>query len=104
MLVLVFYVPESHLESVKSSLFAAGAGKIGAYSCCCWQIQGEGQFRPEEGSIPYTGIEGTVSRVEEYRVEMVCEEACAQKVKDALLSSHPYEMPAWHFIKASDTI
>ncbi|MDX9800993.1 MAG: NGG1p interacting factor NIF3 [Spirochaetia bacterium] len=104
MLVLVFYVPESHLESVKNSLFAAGAGRLGSYSSCSWQTKGEGQFKPEEGSSPFIGMEGNVTRVKEYRVEMVCGEDCAQKVKEALLSAHPYEVPAWHFLKAIDTI
>ena len=34
-----FYVPESHLEAVKRAMFGAGAGKIGNYDSCCWQIK-----------------------------------------------------------------
>ncbi len=39
---LSFYVPEPALESVKSALFEAGAGKIGLYDQCCWQTKGRG--------------------------------------------------------------
>lgn len=43
---ITFYVPESHLESVKTALFDQGAGKIGHYDCCAWQAEGIGQYRP----------------------------------------------------------
>ena len=60
---LCFYVPESHLEQVKGAVFAAGAGRIGAYDNCCWQVSGLGQFRPLPGSDPYLGREGEVEQV-----------------------------------------
>ena len=40
MLKLIYYVPESHLESTKQSIFAAGAGGIGNYEQCAWQVKG----------------------------------------------------------------
>ena len=43
---LCFFVPESHVEQVKAALFAQGAGKIGEYDCCAWQVLGTGQFKP----------------------------------------------------------
>ncbi|MEQ9565781.1 MAG: NGG1p interacting factor NIF3, partial [Pseudomonadales bacterium] len=52
---LVAYIPENHLETVKEALFAAGAGTQGAYDQCCWQVRGQGQFRPLEGSNPHLG-------------------------------------------------
>ena len=67
---LCFYVPESHLEAVKAAVFAAGAGRIGNYDSCCWEVLGQGQFRPLTGSDPFIGRQGEVERVAEYRVEM----------------------------------
>ena len=52
---LCVYIPEAQLESVKRALFDAGAGRIGNYSDCCWQVLGSGQFRPGEGSDPFLG-------------------------------------------------
>lgn len=95
---LCFYVPETHLEAVKSAVFAAGAGRIGDYDSCCWQVSGHGQFRPLAGSAPFLGSEGVVEHVAEYRVEMVCENSLIKTVVAALLSSHPYEEPAWHVV------
>ena len=93
---LCFYVPESHLEQVKSAVFAAGAGRIGDYDSCCWQVAGQGQFRPLAGSRPFLGETGEMQQVEEYRVELVCERQSIKSAVQALIDAHPYEEPAWH--------
>lgn len=95
---LCFYVPDSHLESVKNAVFAAGAGRIGDYDSCCWQVLGEGQFRPLTGSAPFLGQHGELERVAEYRVEMVCEAANIGASVAALLAAHPYQEPAWDVV------
>ena len=95
---LGFYVPESHLEAVKAACFAAGAGRIGDYDSCCWQVPGQGQFRPLDGSRPYLGQQGEVETVAEYRVEMVCEDALVRTVVAAMTEAHPYEEPAWDVV------
>jgi len=94
---LVFYVPVAQAEAVKAAVFAAGAGRIGAYDCCCWQTTGNGQFRPLEGSRPYLGTQGRVEHVEEVRVEMVCRPECIEAVVAALRRAHPYETPAYAY-------
>jgi hypothetical protein len=99
MLSLVFYVPESDLEIVKEALFAAGAGRIGNYDRCCWQTKGNGQFRPLPGSNPTIGSHGSVERVEEWKVEMVCDESLVSAVVAALHAAHPYETPAYHVLR-----
>lgn len=95
---LCFYVPESHLEAVKTAVFSVGAGRIGDYDSCCWQVLGEGQFRPLSGSTPYLGQQGVVEVVAEYRVELVCEPQFVRAAVVALLEAHPYEEPAWHVL------
>ena len=95
---LCFYVPESHLEAVKLAVFAAGAGRIGNYDSCCWQVAGHGQFRPLEGSQPFLGRQGSVEQVPEYRVELVCDRQCIKAAVAALRQAHPYEEPAWDVV------
>jgi len=90
-----FFVPESHLEEVKKAMFRAGAGKIGLYDCCAWQVKGQGQFRALEGSNPFLGRVHQVEVVDEYRVEMVCDEESIREAIQALLTAHPYETPAY---------
>lgn len=98
MYVLVTYVPESHLEQVKESLFAAGCGSMDGYDRCCWQVKGMGQFRPLAGSHPFLGSEGALERIEEWRLEIVVDEAHAAGAVEALRQAHPYEVPAYHLI------
>ena len=99
MYTLCFYVPVSSLEAVKSAVFAAGAGRIGNYDHCCWQVQGQGQFRPLEGSNPTLGQRGEIEQLSEYRVEMVCQATVIGAVVKALIEAHPYEEPAWHVLE-----
>ena len=95
---LCFYVPETHLEEVKAAVFDAGAGRIGDYDSCCWQVLGQGQFRPLEGSNPYLGRRGAVEQVPEYRVEMVCDRDHVKGAVAAMIDAHPYEEPAWDLV------
>lgn len=99
---LCFYVPFSHLEAVKAAVFIAGAGRIGAYDNCCWQVMGEGQFRPLAGSQPYLGEHDQVERVAEYRIEMVCDDALVVAAVKALKAAHPYEEPAFDLYRIAD--
>lgn len=95
---LCFYVPESHAEQVKCAVFNAGGGRIGDYDSCCWQVLGQGQFRPLVGSKPFLGRHDAVEVVAEYRVEMVCEAQFIRAAVAALLDAHPYEEPAWDVV------
>ncbi len=94
-----FYVPASHLEQVKGALFAVGAGRIGNYDSCAWQTLGQGQFRPLQGSKPFQGQTGALEILEEYRVELVCEDDLIQQAVRALRTAHPYEEPAFDLVK-----
>ncbi len=96
---LCVYIPEPHLDAVKRALFDAGAGRIGNYSDCCWQVLGTGQFRPGEGSRPFLGDRDRLETVAEYRVEMVCDDAAVDAVVAALRQAHPYEEPAFDLIR-----
>ena len=98
MLKLGFYVPDSHVEQVKTALFAVGAGRIGNYDSCCWQVQGMGQFRPLAGSNPHLGQQGRVEQVVEWRVELVLEDQLLKPVMAALRASHPYDEPAYDVV------
>lgn len=99
---LTVFIPEPNLEPVKQALFAAGAGHIGNYSHCCWQVKGTGQFMPGAGSQPHIGKQDSVEQVTEWRVEMVVAKEKISEVIDALKQAHPYETPAYDVIEAID--
>lgn len=96
---LAFYVPPSHLETVKNAVFAAQAGRIGQYEHCCWQVLGQGQFRPMASAQPFIGTAGSLETLSEYRVELVCDDAHIRAAIVALKAAHPYEEPAYEVYK-----
>ena len=95
---LTVYVPDSHLESLKQALFAAGAGRLGDYAQCCWQVKGIGQFCALTGAVPFIGQIDQLEQVEEWRVEMLLQEPDREAVIQALRKSHPYQTPAFDLI------
>ncbi|MCE0462061.1 MULTISPECIES: Nif3-like dinuclear metal center hexameric protein [Pseudomonas] len=99
---LCFFVPTSHVDEVKSAVFAAGGGRIGDYDHCAWQVLGLGQFRPLDGSQPFIGEAGQVEQVEEWKVELVVADELIRGVVDALKQSHPYETPAYEVWRLED--
>ncbi|PPD33058.1 MAG: NGG1p interacting factor NIF3 [Methylomonas sp.] len=99
---LIFYVPISHLDTVKNAVFNAGAGQFGQYDQCAWQTLGQGQFRPLPNSQPYLGQPGQLESVEEYKVEMICIDERIKAAITALLAAHPYQQPAYVVYKMPD--
>lgn len=99
---LCFFVPASHLDVVKSAVFAAGGGRIGDYDHCAWQVLGLGQFRPLDGSQPFIGEAGQVEQVEEWKVELVVADEMIRAAVAALKQSHPYETPAYEVWRLED--
>ena len=99
---LTVFIPDEALDEVKNALFEAGAGQIGNYSHCCWQIKGQGQFKPTAGSNPYLGEQNQLEQVIEWRVEMVVTKERIKPVITALKQAHPYETPAYDVIKTAE--
>lgn len=99
---LSFFVPEEDLEQVKAAVFATGAGRIGNYDSCCWQVLGLGQFRPLEGSDPHIGQQGDIETVAEWKVELVCSDELIHQAVAAMKKAHPYEEPAYDVWKLED--
>ncbi len=94
---LEFYAPPKYIETVKQAIFAAGAGAIGDYDCCCWETTGTGQFRPLPHSNPFIGKQGEVATTPEVKVEVICPAAVMSEIIKALKQAHPYETPAFQY-------
>lgn len=92
---LVYYVPESDLETTKTAIFKAGAGRYTNYDQSCWQVKGVGQFRPLDSANPHIGTCGQLEMVDEYRVEVMCRDEDIESIIKALLAAHPYEEVAY---------
>lgn len=92
---LVVFVPETHHSQVREAIFAAGAGAIGQYSHCSFNIAGTGTFRAEEGADPFIGQVGKLESVAEIRLETVVPASKERAVVQAMLKAHPYEEVAY---------
>ncbi len=90
-------IPSAWLETVKEAMFSAGAGRYGTYDYCCWQTLGTGQFRPLQGSQPFSGQSNDIHAEETWKVEMICQEPFLKAAIEALQQAHPYEMPAFDY-------
>ena len=85
------YCPKDSGNDVRLAIGKAGGGVIGNYSYCAFVSSGHGYFMPMEGSDPAMGKQGEIEKVEEVRIEFVCEKDKVQSVIEAIRKSHPYE-------------
>jgi dinuclear metal center YbgI/SA1388 family protein len=92
---LVTYCPIPDADKVRDSLFAAGAGHIGNYDECSFNLVGEGTFRPMIGADPKVGQIGNRHSGNEIRIETIFPQYLEKQVLAALFSAHPYEEVAY---------
>ncbi len=95
LLKLVTYIPETHLEKVRSAIFSAGAGVIGNYDNCSFATQGTGSFRGGENTHPFAGEKGKLHFEKEVRLETVLFSHLKDRIINALTETHPYEEVAY---------
>ncbi|MGM8364602.1 Nif3-like dinuclear metal center hexameric protein [Virgibacillus sp. W0181] len=92
---LVVYIPKSHAEKVRNNMSLAGAGHIGNYSHCTFQTEGQGTFKPQQGTNPYIGTKDELEFVNEIKIETIVKSSDLTKVIDSMITAHPYEEPAY---------
>ena len=98
LLKLVTYVPKIHSFAVREALFNAGAGQIGNYDLCSFNSDGTGTFKATKNAQPFVGKIDELHSEAETKIEVILPDYLKYKVLDALISSHPYEEPAYDFI------
>ena len=89
------YVPLKDAPFVREALFRAGAGSIGNYSGCSFNVQGLGTFQGSMDTHPYKGEPGVAHEEPEIKIEVVMPVHAASRVVQALLQAHPYEEVAY---------
>ncbi|EOM76061.1 Nif3-like dinuclear metal center hexameric protein [Rhodococcus rhodnii] len=92
---IVVYVPPGDAEPVRRAMFDAGAGALGEYRDCSWEVTGTGQFLPESGARPAVGEVGVLERLAEIRIEVVAPRRARGAVVAAMRGAHPYEEMAF---------
>lgn len=91
---LVTFVPEGQLDAVRQAIWNAGAGVIGNYRECSFNLRGVGTFHGSDDTNPAVGQAGRLEQIDEVRVEIVCPASRVSHAIDALRNAHPYEEPA----------
>lgn len=99
---LIVYVPVEAADQVKSAIFSSGAGTLGQYSHCCFEIKGTGQFLPSDNAHPAVGVPQHLNRIEELRIELLCPADCLKEAIAGLKAAHPYEHPVYAVIPLAD--
>jgi len=92
---ITVYVPRGYENAVRNAMGDAGAGFIGNYSHCSFNMAGTGTFKPGEGTKPFVGEKGKLEVVDEVRIETIVPETLVRKVISAMLKVHPYEEAAY---------
>ena len=92
---LVTFVPTSHANKVREAIFNAGAGHIGNYDSCSYNITGQGTFRGDESTNPFVGEKGKLHFEEEVRIETIFTKHLENNVVQAMIKAHPYEEVAY---------
>lgn len=101
---LTTFVPQEYLSVVQEALWAAGAGRIGAYDSCSFANVGEGTFRPLDGARPFVGALNTLEHQAEVRLSVVLPTGSSGAVLSALHRAHPYEVPAYSLVALSNPL
>ncbi|MDP5082141.1 MAG: Nif3-like dinuclear metal center hexameric protein [Winogradskyella sp.] len=97
------YVPKAKAEELRKALFNSGAGSIGNYESCSFNIDGEGTYMGNEDSNPVLGKKGELHTETETSISVTFKSHLESKVLKTLFETHPYEEVAYEIITLENT-
>lgn len=92
---LVVFCPSANANQLRDALFKAGAGNIGNYSDCSFNLEGTGTFKAGEETNPYVGEKGKQHQEPEVRIETIYKNQDERKILLTMFENHPYEEVAY---------
>jgi dinuclear metal center YbgI/SA1388 family protein len=95
---LTTYVQKKDAETLRNALFKAGAGAIGNYNDCSFNVEGIGTFNGNENSNPTIGEKGVTQYEEEIKLTITFAKHLESKILQTLFKSHPYEEVAYEIM------
>ncbi len=95
LLKVAVFCPFSSADAVRKAMFDAGAGGIGNYDSCSFNMEGRGTFKAGQSAHPYVGEVGSLHVENEVRIETVVPDYLLHQVMSAMLKAHPYEEVAY---------
>ncbi|MBP1839055.1 Nif3-like dinuclear metal center hexameric protein [Formosa algae] len=95
---LTTFVPKTEANTLRQALFDAGAGQIGNYSDCSFNLEGTGTFNPDQNANPTIGTKGEVHFEDETQISVTFAKHLESKILKALFNTHSYEEVAYEII------
>ena len=95
---LTTFVPIENAEKLRNALFNAGAGNIGNYDRCSFNINGEGTYRGNQNSNPAIGKKGENHTENETQISVIYESKNEATILASLQKNHPYEEISYHLL------
>lgn len=92
---IAVFVPMEHADKVRNAMFDAGAGRLGDYNSCSFNIPGQGTFKAGNAANPFVGAIGELHTENEVRIEALCEKQDLSRIIYAMKQAHPYEEVAY---------
>ncbi|WP_027137095.1 Nif3-like dinuclear metal center hexameric protein [Gaetbulibacter saemankumensis] len=95
---LTTYVPKAEAETLRNALFNSGAGSIGNYNDCSFNIDGLGTYKGNENSNPTLGKKGILHTEEETKITVTFPKHLETQIVSTLMKTHSYEEVAYEII------
>ena len=92
---IVVFAPLDHAEKVRNAMFDSGAGRLGDYNSCSFNVPGQGTFKAGNAAKPFVGAIGEMHTENELKIEALCEKQDLSRVIHAMIQAHPYEEVAY---------
>jgi dinuclear metal center YbgI/SA1388 family protein len=100
---LTTYVPVEEAEQLRTALFKAGAGNIGNYSDCSFNVEGTGTFNGNDHSNPTKGERGRTHYEKETQISVTYAKHLESQILKALFKTHSYEEVAYEITTLENT-
>ncbi|QXP79917.1 MULTISPECIES: Nif3-like dinuclear metal center hexameric protein [Winogradskyella] len=97
------YVPKENAEALRTALFEVGAGSLGNYESCSFNIEGQGTYLGNENSNPVIGKKGELHTEKEIAISITYAKHLESKILKALFEIHPYEEVAYEISTLENT-
>jgi hypothetical protein len=100
---LVTFCPLDYAQGIRQAIFDAGAGIIGKYDFCSFNVNGQGTFRASPDANPFKGEKNSLHFEDETRIEVIFPSYIEGRLLKALLDAHPYEEVAYDIYPLSNS-
>lgn len=100
---LTTYVPVAEAETLRTALFNAGAGQIGNYKNCSFNVNGIGTYNATEKANPVIGVIGQNHSEVETQLNVTYAKHVEKSVLKALFETHSYDEVAYEVTTLENT-